>query len=95
MVGKRFKGQERTDSRQPDDEAYTFIPRLLDIKSKHSRVNADISQRVIRSQRKSGGIFRAHTHHNKNPARLRNIDFAEKNGYIRGVVKDIIHDAGR
>ncbi|OCF43777.1 60S ribosomal protein L2 [Kwoniella heveanensis CBS 569] len=52
-------------------------------------------QRVIRAQRKSGGIFKSHTHHNKNPARLRNIDFAEKNGYIRGVVKEIIHDAGR
>jgi len=51
--------------------------------------------RVIRAQRKSGGIFRAHTHHNKAPAKLRNLDFAEKNGYIRGVVKDIIHDAGR
>ena len=54
-----------------------------------------ILQRVIRAQRKSGGIFKSHTHHNKNPARLRNLDFAEKNGYIRGVVKDIIHDAGR
>ncbi|WWC66954.1 60S ribosomal protein uL2 [Kwoniella pini CBS 10737] len=51
--------------------------------------------RVIRAQRKSGGIFKSHTHHNKNPARLRNLDFAEKNGYIRGVVREIIHDAGR
>jgi large subunit ribosomal protein L8e len=51
--------------------------------------------RVIRSQRKSGGIFRSHTHHNKAPAKLRNLDFAERNGYIRGVVKEIIHDAGR
>lgn len=39
--------------------------------------------------------FSAHTHHNKNPARLRVLDFAERNGYIRGIVKDIIHDAGR
>ncbi|EJT51496.1 protein component of the large (60S) ribosomal subunit, Rpl2bp [Trichosporon asahii var. asahii CBS 8904] len=51
--------------------------------------------RVIRAQRKSGGIFKSHTHHNKNPARLRNLDFAEKNGYVRGVVREIIHDAGR
>jgi large subunit ribosomal protein L8e len=51
--------------------------------------------RVIRAQRKSGGIFKAHTHHNKNPARHRNLDFAEKNGYVRGVVREIIHDAGR
>jgi ribosomal protein L2 len=39
--------------------------------------------------------FSAHTHHNKNPARLRVLDFAERNGYIRGIVKEIIHDAGR
>lgn len=51
--------------------------------------------RVIRAQRKSGGIFRSHTHHNKSPAKLRNLDFAERNAYIRGVVKEIIHDAGR
>jgi large subunit ribosomal protein L8e len=50
---------------------------------------------AARYQRKSGGIFTSNTHHNKNPARLRKLDFAEKNGYIRGVVKDIIHDAGR
>lgn len=60
----------------------------------HTDTTAEMG-RVIRAQRKSGGIFKSHTHHNKNPARLRNLDFAEKNGYIRGVVKDIIHDAGR
>ncbi|TDL29140.1 ribosomal protein L2 [Rickenella mellea] len=51
--------------------------------------------RVIRAQRRSHTIFKAHTHHNKNPARLRQLDFAERNGYIRGIVKEIIHDAGR
>ena len=51
--------------------------------------------RVIRAQRKSGGIFKAHTHLNKAPAKLRPLDYAERNGYIRGVVKEIIHDAGR
>lgn len=55
----------------------------------------DPDQRVIRAQRKSGGIFKSHTHLNKNPARLRNLDFAEKNGYVRGVVREIIHDSGR
>jgi len=50
---------------------------------------------VIRAQRKSGGIFTSHTHHNKAPAKLRALDFAERNGYIRGVVKEIIHDVGR
>ncbi|TIA90490.1 hypothetical protein E3P81_02471 [Wallemia ichthyophaga] len=51
--------------------------------------------RVIRSQRKNGGIFQSHTHHNKAPAQLRTYDYAERNGYIRGIVKEIIHDAGR
>ena len=37
----------------------------------------------------------AHTRLNKAPARFRTLDFAERHGYIRGVVKDIIHDPGR
>ena len=32
---------------------------------------------------------------NKAPAKFRPFDFAERNGYIRGLVKEIIHDAGR
>jgi len=51
--------------------------------------------RVIRNQRKSGGIFQAHTSKRKAPAKLRNLDFAEKNGFVRGLVKEIIHDPGR
>jgi len=51
--------------------------------------------RVIRAQRRSHAIFKAHTHLNKNPARLRPLDFAERNGYIRGIVKEILHDSGR
>ncbi|CEH14584.1 ribosomal protein l2 [Ceraceosorus bombacis] len=51
--------------------------------------------RVIRSQRKASTIFRSHTHHNKAPAKLRPLDFSERQGYLRGVVKEIIHDAGR
>ncbi|CDW57474.1 60S ribosomal protein L8 [Trichuris trichiura] len=52
--------------------------------------------RRIRAQRKgSGTVFRAHTHHRKGAARFRALDFAERKGYIRGVVKDIIHDPGR
>lgn len=51
--------------------------------------------RVIRAQRRSHAIFGAHTHLNKNPARLRPLDYAERNGYIRGIVKEIIHDSGR
>ena len=50
---------------------------------------------VIRAQRKSGGIFTAHTRLNKAPAKLRPLDYAERDGYIRGLVKEIVHDAGR
>lgn len=37
----------------------------------------------------------AHTRLNKAPARFRTLDYSERHGYIRGVVKEIIHDAGR
>jgi large subunit ribosomal protein L8e len=50
--------------------------------------------RVIRAQRKgaAGSVFKAHTHHRKGPARFRSL---ERNGYLRGVVSDIVHDPGR
>lgn len=32
---------------------------------------------------------------NKAPAKFRTYDYAERHGYIRGVVKEIVHDAGR
>jgi len=52
--------------------------------------------RVIRGQRKgAGSIFTARTKGRKGPAKLRSLDFAERNGYIKGIVKDIIHDSGR
>merc|ERR1712022_44540 len=52
--------------------------------------------RVIRTQRKGrGSIFTSHTRLRKGAAKLRNIDFAEKNGFIKGVVKEIIHDPAR
>jgi large subunit ribosomal protein L8e len=51
--------------------------------------------RVIRAQRKSGGIFKSHTTHRKGAAKLRSLDYAERNGYVRGIVKEIIHDPGR
>jgi large subunit ribosomal protein L8e len=52
--------------------------------------------RVLRVQRKgAGGIFKAHTKHRKGAAKLRVNDFAERQGYVKGVVKEIIHDPGR
>lgn len=52
--------------------------------------------RVIRAQRKGhGSVFTSHTKHRKGAPKLRSFDFAERHGYIKGVVKDIIHDPGR
>jgi large subunit ribosomal protein L8e len=52
--------------------------------------------RVIRSQRRgSSSIFKSHTKHRKGPAKHRALDFSERHGYLRGVVKEIIHDPGR
>jgi large subunit ribosomal protein L8e len=52
--------------------------------------------RVIRAQRKgAGSVFKSHTHHRKGPARFRSLDFGERNGYLKGVVTDVIHDPGR
>ena len=52
--------------------------------------------RVIRGQRKGrGSIFKSHNTHRKGAAALRVLDAAERNGYIKGVVDEIIHDPGR
>ena len=37
----------------------------------------------------------AHTRLNKAPAQFRQLDFSERHGYVRGVVKEIVHDSGR
>ena len=51
--------------------------------------------RVIRSQRKGpGSVFKAHTKHRKGKAALRAIDFAERHGYVKGVIK-VKHEAFR
>merc|ERR1712002_981160 len=52
--------------------------------------------RIIRTCRKgAGGIFKAVTRTRKGAAKYRSIDFAERHGFIKGVVKDILHDPGR
>lgn len=52
--------------------------------------------RIIRAQRKgAGSVFRSHVHTRKGKAALRPLDFSERNGYMKGVIKDIIHDPGR
>jgi len=52
--------------------------------------------RVIRGQRKGkGSVFKSHNTHRKGAAKHRALDFAERHGYIRGIVKQIVHDPGR
>jgi len=52
--------------------------------------------RVIRSQRKgAGGLFKAHTHGRIAAAKFRPLDYSERHGYIKGVVRQILHDPGR
>jgi large subunit ribosomal protein L8e len=52
--------------------------------------------KTIRGQRKgAGSVFTAHTKHRKGAARLRATDYGEKTGYVKGVVRQIIHDPGR
>jgi len=52
--------------------------------------------RPLRAQRKgAGGIFKSHNKHRKGAAKLRINDYSERHGYVKGVVKSIIHDPGR
>jgi large subunit ribosomal protein L8e len=52
--------------------------------------------KTIRGCRKgAGSVYRSHTHHRVAPAKFRKLDYLEKNGYIRGIVKEIVHDPGR
>lgn len=52
--------------------------------------------RVIRTQRKGASlIFASKTRLNKDPAKFRILDYAERNGYVKGVVRRIVHDSGR
>ena len=40
-------------------------------------------------------MYKARVMHRKGPARFRPVDYAEKHGYIKGIVREIIHDPGR
>lgn len=52
--------------------------------------------KVIRGQRRcKSAIFRSHNFHRKGAAKLRTLDFSERHGYTKGVVREIIHDPGR
>eukprot|EP00930_Biecheleria_cincta_P032276 TRINITY_DN2239_c0_g1_i5.p1 TRINITY_DN2239_c0_g1~~TRINITY_DN2239_c0_g1_i5.p1 ORF type:complete len:278 (-),score=43.18 TRINITY_DN2239_c0_g1_i5:107-871(-) len=52
--------------------------------------------RVIRGSRKGKSlIFTAKTRLRKGAVKLRAVDYAERTGYMKGLVKKIIHDPGR
>jgi len=53
--------------------------------------------RVPRSQRKgkAKSIFKSHNFHRVAPARFRYLDYAERQGYTKGIVREIVHDSGR
>ncbi|XP_055590313.1 60S ribosomal protein L8-like [Uranotaenia lowii] len=51
---------------------------------------------IISAQHKgAGSVFTAHTKKRKGLSKLRLLDYAERHGYMKGVVKQIIHDPGR
>ena len=52
--------------------------------------------KTVQIQRKGrGNGFKAHTRTRKGAAKLRTLDFAEREGYVKGIIKEIIHDPGR
>merc|ERR1712146_741193 len=52
--------------------------------------------RSIKSQRRAASsIFSSRSHSKKGASKLRNLDFSERNAYIRGIVRGIFHDPGR
>ena len=62
------------------------------------RVIQSAMGRVIRAQRRGavkGVKGRTNTTCRNGPAQLRKLDYAEREGYLRGVVTDLRHDPGR
>jgi len=52
--------------------------------------------KVIRGQRKGkGSVFVSHTKNRKGAVKFRKLDYAERHGYVKGVVKQILHEPGR
>eukprot|EP00999_Lentomonas_sp_LEN2_P000315 NODE_1317_length_909_cov_142.549872_g1271_i0.p1 GENE.NODE_1317_length_909_cov_142.549872_g1271_i0~~NODE_1317_length_909_cov_142.549872_g1271_i0.p1 ORF type:complete len:259 (+),score=52.39 NODE_1317_length_909_cov_142.549872_g1271_i0:60-836(+) len=52
--------------------------------------------KTIRAQRiGAGSVFTASVHKRLGPARLRPLDYAERRGYTRGIIRQIRHDPGR
>lgn len=54
-----------------------------------------MGKNVLTMRKGAASVYTAHTHKRLGPAKLRRLDFAERNGFMRGTVKDIEHDPGR
>nr|ADO28374.1 60S ribosomal protein l8-1 [Ictalurus furcatus] len=50
---------------------------------------------VLAQRRGKGSVFRSRVHKRQGEVRLRKLDFHERKGYIRGIVREILHDSGR
>eukprot|EP01084_Bolivina_argentea_P114097 203222_1 len=50
---------------------------------------------TLSRRRGRAGIFAAAVHKRHGPARLRPLDYGEGKGYVKGVVKELVHDPGR
>ena len=62
-----------------------------------SRVCGNFVLILCVGQRKGakGAVFMAHTHLRKGVPQFRALDFSERQGYVKGVVREIVHDSGR
>ena len=50
---------------------------------------------VLTCRKGAGSVYTSHGHRRLGPAKLRTLDYAERHGFMRGVVKSIEHEAGR
>jgi len=50
---------------------------------------------ILPCRKGCGSVYQVHGHKRLGAARLRPLDYAEKHGFMRGIVKDIEHDPGR
>ena len=63
--------------------AFLFLEDFLNINNVGQRKGA------------KGAVFMAHTHLRKGVPQFRALDFSERQGYVKGVVREIVHDSGR
>lgn len=50
---------------------------------------------VLTCRKGKGSIYTSNSYRRLGPAKLRRLDYAERNGFMRGVIKEIAHDPGR